>query len=644
MIKEIPNGKMGDFHPFPAYADRAAWASLPEEIKKAFLAEAEKLKSRPWPSLPASVYLDFFRNGNRTNYQEIYFGRRQCLFVLTIAECIAGKGEYLDDIISGIWHISEETTWVIPAHLNRIPPPVSNFYHDPVTAEKIAYPEPRRLHDPEDDIYIDLFAAETGSLLSWVYYFLGGIFAEKVPEVTRRMEEEVIRRILIPFLEENNFSWTGLSHDDPVNNWNPWINSNILAAYLVFARVYPRAGEGINKAIKSINRFLHFYSDDGGCDEGPSYFGVAGASLLDFIEELSHVENVSYLYRESRIRNMASYIYKVYIANEYYVNYADAPPRVFVSAGVLERAGKNMDNPVLSDFAGYLRANKWCSGEVFPNSGYSLYRHLAGFFGSRRQEKASIKIPTLVWFPGIQVLTARDKGDSAKGFFFSAKGGHNDESHNHNDVGNFILYYDGKPILVDAGVETYTRDTFSGKRYGLWTMQSCYHNLPSINGFDEAPGKEFRAGEVLLSGKELKGGEHLTTECPASGILFSLDIAGAYPASAGVKSYKRSFVFSPGSHLELTDTYSLGESSSPLILNLLCYDKPEFSGNMAVFGGLVSMDYDSGSFTCEIEEIKLTDPKIHNDWQKDQLYRMRLTRKNRDLTGTLVLRFTPKNK
>ena len=258
------------FRPFPSYTDRAAWASLPEEKKAFYLSEAAKLKNHEWPSLTASVFLEFHRNGIRSGYEKPYCDRRRDLFILVIAECIEGKGEYIDDIINGVWLICEETTWALPAHLSHLP-------------------------GPNDEIPIDLYAAETGSLLSWVYYFLGERIAAEVPQVKRRMEAEVIRRILKPFVERD-FGFTGLTHNNPVHNWNPWINSNVLAALLVFAPVFPLAEQGVNKAIKSINRFLHFYAEDGGCDEGPTYFNAAGASLLDFIEELGFVSDVSYLY------------------------------------------------------------------------------------------------------------------------------------------------------------------------------------------------------------------------------------------------------------------------------------------------------------------------------------------------------------
>lgn len=68
------------------------------------------------------------------------------------------------------------------------------------------------------------------------------------------------------------------------------------------------------------------------------------------------------------------------------------------------------------------------------------------------------------------------------GLFFAAKGGYNNESHNHNDAGTFSLYLHTTPVFIDAGVGTYTRQTFSSERYTIWTMQSNYHNLPMING------------------------------------------------------------------------------------------------------------------------------------------------------------------
>jgi len=610
VIKDVNN--LGEFLPFPGYADRKGWDAIDDRDKVYFVTAANELMDQEWRVLPAIRYMDFYRNGNRSLYETVRGERRRKLLTLCMAECITAKGEYLEEIINGIWLICEETTWVVPAHLNhsKKKPPIE-------------------LPSIEEKIYVDLFSAETGSLLAWVYYFLGDTIGNLSPVIKRRMELEMERHLLVPYLETDDFNWMGLNHNDPVNNWNPWINSNMLVVYLIFRKSFSQAEQGVSKTIRSINRFIHFYAEDGGCDEGPSYFHAAACSLFDFIDELGQTSDVSYLYKINKIRNMASYIYKVYIDKDYFANFADAPPRVAIPLGLLERIGKKTNDNTLIDFLSWLKKNNYCTNTFFPKSRPSrLYRVLADIFVKTGlpQKEAAFNLPAVNWFEGIQVVSARDSGNDPNGFVFIAKGGHNGESHNHNDVGNFVLYCDGMPLLVDAGVETYTKFTFNDSRYTLWTMRSLYHNAPTINGVEQAPGSNFHASEVSFEGS---GGT----------VKFSLDIAGAYPAAAKVKSYRREFIFGQKKGLTLTDTFTLSECTTPLELNFLCYEKPEISGPQAILGGKVAMHFDNQVFTVNIDEIPLRDPKIHNDWQKDTLYRMRLSMPKAELTGKLHFEF-----
>jgi hypothetical protein len=612
----------GEFHPFPSYTDRRAWEALPEEIKAHFCSRARELAGREWPSLPAVFFMDFYRNGSRTRYETLYFGRRRNLTILLLAECIEGKGAYLDEIINGVWLICEESSWVLPGHLNN---------YGPV---------PIGLPDIERDIYVDLDAAETGSLLSWIYYFLAGAIAERSPLVKRRIELEVERRVLAPILQHDDYWWMGLTDDKPPNNWNPWINSNVLIACLVFSKTFPRAQEGVSKTIRIINRFIRPYPEDGGCDEGPTYFTAAGASLYDFIEELGQVAEVSYLYRDPKIHNILTFLYKVYIAHDYYVNYADGAPRSFAAVDLLDRAGRNTGDENLRAFASYLKANQWDASKTDPDYlkwrlyhpdylNWRLYRFFADLFTPSDAPGKPFHPPLVSWFPGIQVVTAREGEDTERGFFFSAKGGHNAESHNHNDIGNFILYHDGRPVLIDAGFQTYTKTTFSEKRYTIWNNQSCYHNTPTINGADQAAGREHGAAEVSFNNS-------------GRVVSLGLDIGGAYPGSAALQRYRREFVFTPGTGLELTDIYALKEWKAPLALNFLYLAKPDISGDGAVLGEGVVLRFDGAALRGEIEAVPLEDPKIRDNWRQDTLYRLRLIKQDRELSGRIVLKFLRK--
>src|SRR5205814_5853969 len=94
-----------------------------------------------------------------------------------------------------------------------------------------------------------------------------------------------------------------------------------------------------------------------------------------------------------------------------------------------------------------------------------------------------------VWLYNIQLMASR----LSNGIFIAAHGGNNGESHNHNDVGDFIVYYKGDPVIIDVGSGTYTAKTFSSDRYKLWFNASAYHNLPTINGEQQEEGSTHAA-------------------------------------------------------------------------------------------------------------------------------------------------------
>ena len=107
-------------------------------------------------------------------------------------------------------------------------------------------------------------------------------------------------------------------------------------------------------------------------------------------------------------------------------------------------------------------------------------------------------MPDVTWYPETEFCYMKNKN----GMFVAAKGGFNNESHNHNDVGTFSLYVNTIPVILDAGVGTYTKQTFGKDRYTIWTMQSNYHNLPMINGIPQKYGQEYKATNTICNEKK----------------------------------------------------------------------------------------------------------------------------------------------
>ncbi|MDU5143842.1 MAG: hypothetical protein E6230_16875 [Paenibacillus dendritiformis] len=108
------------YEPVPAASRRDAWLALDDEVRSFWIRKAEACLGMAWPALPAALYMDYVRTGNRSRYQEPYFARRKALVRLVLAECMEYGGRFLDDIVNGMWAMCEESTWCWPAHLNGI--------------------------------------------------------------------------------------------------------------------------------------------------------------------------------------------------------------------------------------------------------------------------------------------------------------------------------------------------------------------------------------------------------------------------------------------------------------------------------------------------------------------------------------------
>ena len=374
-----------------------------------------------------------------------------------------------------------------------------------------------------------------------------------------------------------------------------------------------RRDRALAKSMHSVDMFINGYPDDGGCDEGPSYWGHAGGSLFDCLDLLYLASGSKIdLFEIPLIRNIAEYIMKVHISDSWFINFADASARMTSYPAIIYRFGECIENPELKSFAAFL-ADESAYGDSAPG-GY-LSRRLRGIFTVRDLASTNPAPPLLrdSWLPDLQVFAARDKEGTSKGFYIAGKGGHNAESHNHNDVGNFIIYLDGNPAIIDAGVETYTKKTFSDQRYDIWTMQSQYHSLPTVNGVMQANGADFKASDVRYEAGEDE-------------VLFSLDLAGAYTAEAGLRSLERTLRLERGEQVTLTDRYELSEVKGPFTLSLLTAARPsiESPGNIRLAETGLNISFSGERFTPSIEVIKIDDSRLRASWG-EKIYRVVLT-------------------
>ena len=606
------------WRPWPRWDDRAAWEGLPEPVSKDLVANGAEYLGYDWPELPATLFLQYARNGNRSRYEREHFARRVALTHLLIAECAEGQGRFLDDIVNGVWAICEESFWGVPAH---------------VGAQKAG----SGLPDPAEPI-VALFVAETGESLAWASYLLGEQLDRVSPLVRKRIALEIDRRILTPCFEREDFGWMGFG-GNRVNNWNPWCNANWLTCTLLIEPDDDRRIQSVAKIARSLDNFLNAYDDDGGCDEGPGYWSRAGGSLFDCLELLHKASDGKIdVYDRPLIKEIGRYICRVHIAGDYFVNFADASAEASPPAALVYRYGQRIGDDALSAFGAYGFARQRKEGSAFANRRvYSIGRYLRTLFSADEMAKGRAQ-PALVrdvWLDGIQVMTARREAGSTKGLYVAAKGGHNAESHNHNDVGNFIVYHEGRPMIIDVGVETYSRKTFSSRRYEIWTMQSAYHSLPTIDGVMQSPGRAFAARRVSY-----RAGDDYAE--------LQLDIAGAYPKQANLKSWVRGIRLNRGRNVTITDAYTLSQPVGDITMSLMtpCRVKVDRPGQLLLEddGGepLVALRvvYDAATLTPDIEVIDVEDGRLRGVWS-EQIRRILLKAKTPALEGTWTLRIEP---
>lgn len=595
-----------DYKPYPIATDRTAWESLPVQVRNLLLLRGDEALKIAWQPLLATRFLEFARIGNRSYYEAENFGRRNKLVALALAECAEGKGRFVDEIVNGVWLICEETYWGLPAHL-----------YGQITGPGLPNAA---------DVTVDLFAAETATALAYIDCLLGDAFDSVSPLIRPRIAAEIDRRILTPNLEREDFGWMGFHTEGRPNNWNPWINSNWLACVLFIERDPERRAASVAKIMRCVDKFIDPYPTDGGCDEGPGYWMRAAASLYDCLELLYQATNGQVnVFNESLIQEMGRFVYRVHIDEDYYINFADASGTVIPESTLIYRYGQAIHDKEMTAFGAWAsqRAADGGAGS-WGRPIESPMRRLRDIFSAAEIATAEAYAPQLrdAYLPVIEVMVARDQARSTQGLYVGAKGGHNQESHNHNDIGEFVVYRDGLPLLIDAGVETYSRKTFSPQRYEIWTMQSDYHSLPTVDGVQQSPGEQFAARAVQYKADDISA-------------EFSLDIAGAYPQNAGLKRWQRTIRLMRGQSVTVEDDYELDHTPQSMVLNLLTASQValETPGMLHLTSAVLPQGrvagsgvirYDAAKFTASVEPIDITDGRMIHVWG-NRIYRVLLT-------------------
>ena len=432
-----------------------------EQIKKDdfYKPYLEELKELYEADKDADIVLDyqsfmyFFTTGSRIEYEKKYFTRRRQLTENLMLYLLYKEQVYLDGICEVIWQICSQITWVYPAHLRGIE--VADY----------------RTH-------IDLGAAETAHSLAEADYLVGDVLPERIRALIRH---EIKERIFDAF-ESRPYFWEKLE-----TNWPGVCAGSVAMAYMYLA---PERFETVKDRIfAAMDSFMKSYGEDGSNTEGTSYWQYGFWHYLNFADMLYHYSDEQIDMRHGeKVDKMAKFPQKTVMRGNIIASFSDSfRTYAFENIGLFCYLAKNYEGfeifkPVTKSFGESGYSKPVCILRNF------LWSDPACYEAQRELQLGMTYMKDAQWY-----VVRNEK------YSFAAKGGHNDEGHNHNDVGNFIFATDEGQMLADMGAMEYTAKCFSRERYTLLQNSSRGHSVPIVDGKEQRGGMKAHANIVEVS-------------------------------------------------------------------------------------------------------------------------------------------------
>ena len=479
-----------------------------EEFISSLRPEAEKMLSMPIETLPYTEFFKYYETGSRVEYEQLYMQHRKRLWHFAAMALWEDDSRWIDGLCDILTAICGEFAWTFPAHADK----------------NLSYSDLRG--------HIDLFSAETAQTLSETLYLLSDRLPGNVVDMVR---SNLMERIVEPYLKGGQ--------DFPKNNWQAVCNGCVAMCIMelglddVFWQVKDRVLQGMQI-------FLDSYPEDGICLEGPiywtygfGYFAFTAAMLREY------TNGAIDLFRSEKVKNMAHFYEWAFVGDEYTVPFADAGHILYLNPGLIGFLQREYGTDPIS----YAAASKY---------GYDIRWRFADMVRNLIWKESFAEQKSSVcekYFPHAEWYYNRKSN-----YTLVAKCGNNEEPHNHNDIGSFVVYTNGVYVVDDLGWPEYDKNYFHYEyRYRDYICASSLgHSVPIVNGKPQLWGAD-KKGSVLCNSDD----------------RFILDLSESYDLSPG--SVKREIACNESS-VSLTDTVSEGNT---LISRIALRVKPEVVEN-----------------------------------------------------------------
>ncbi|MPQ30140.1 hypothetical protein E4V42_01635 [Clostridium estertheticum] len=527
--------------------------SLVEEI---LAAKDDILKMKTIPSIDLKGYQIYLKEGNRSIFETQYFERRRLLSVMGLSMLIEKNKRDIECLENIIWQVCSEYTWALPAHL---------------TIKDNTY-------DKNARYCIDLFSAETAQTLAEFYELYKEFFSTEIKD---RIIYEINNRVFTPLLDKK---W---DFEDKENNWSAVIGSSLgMAAISILGDNPLRQKQIFEKVDTCLESYLKGFKNDGACVEGVGYWAYGFGYYCYFAEKYKLAfKNNKYL-ENPLLKNIANFPVGMEIGRGKFVQFADSTIAE-LPTGLLCYCKKH--------FSVSLPYTKKVS-VLYDNECYRWAELSRNLIWTNSTLNSSDTVFKRKYFEDEQWLIINEEN----GFLFAAKAGKNNDSHNHNDVGNFVLGFKDELFLIDFGAGKYTKDYFNDeKRYNMLVNRSMGHSVPIINDNEEIFGN-YKASNVIIDRSKEK-------------VTFSMNLENVYPLITNLISFNREFDIYPDKRfIDIKDNMLFDEKDNKVYQNFVSKIKPIINNNTIKWTGSY------GTLTLEhisdLDDVVVLQEKITNHY------------------------------
>lgn len=512
-----------------------------ETYKADIMQFTEEKKDVKMPVLTEELFSLFERTGNRLEYENAYFLRREYLSAFAMRALFTQEFADIKKLEEIIVEICDEICWALPAHVDR---------------EK----------DSQWHVYIDLFASETAQSLAEITCVLDSLLSTKVKE---RVREEVFKRVLTPFYSTPApySHWEHCHH-----NWCAVCCGSIGCASICFMADQPEMlNSCLHRICDSLTYYIEGFGDDGGCEEALSYFIYGMTYYTAFARMLFDYSHGEIDLMESRkCQRIAEFQQKCFFTGGRTLSFSDGSSSGYFKMGLTSFLSMRYETVRIPDMkcVNFFTSDicfRWAAiyRDYFWTKEY-LEGITSGYYKNRLYTgeilAEHMSLPDLQW----------SIAKSKNGIGMAVKGGHNAESHNHNDIGHFVYAAGMDMLLTDLGAGEYTKEYFSEGRYDILCNHSFGHSVPIINGEGQKQGREYTCDYFKTDGN----GKTIVS------------FHGAYEKNR-LKSLIRVLTFDMESgDLVIDDQIETTESTQCIIETLVTQIEPKIYGNLIVLEGI----------------------------------------------------------